>query len=251
MRFKGKRVLVTGGARGIGAGIAKAFVEEGATVAINARTDASIATRCEADGIDYLRVPGEIGPREACFDVVNRAVDALGGLDVLVANAGIFNEVLFEDVTQEEFDANITVNLAGVFFCAQAAMPALKESQGNIVAIASDASIISYSGAPAYCAAKGGVTSLVRSLAVGYAAHPVRVNSVCPGNVETEMLLQSAAASGDAEGYLRQARGRAPARRMGVPREVAAAVLYLASDDAGYTTGVSLPVDGGGIAGFD
>lgn len=251
MRFIGKRVLVTGGARGIGAGIAKAFAAEGATVAINARTEGSIVARCEHDGIDYIRVAGEIGPRTDCFDMVNRAIDALGGLDVLVANAGIFNEIPFEEVTQDEFDANISVNLGGVFFCAQAAMPALKQSKGNIVAIASDAAIISYSGAPAYGAAKGGVTSLVRSLAVGYAAHPVRVNSVCPGNVETDMLLASAQESGDADGYLQQARDRAPARRMGVPHEVAAAVLYLASDDAGYTTGVSLPVDGGGIAGFD
>ncbi|MEQ9488148.1 MAG: SDR family oxidoreductase [Alphaproteobacteria bacterium] len=251
MRFKDKRVLVTGGARGIGAGIAKAFADEGATVAINARSEATMAERCEKDAVSYLCVAGKIGPRDACFDMVNRAVEGLGGLDVLVANAGIFNEVPFEDVTQEEFDDNISVNLGGVFFCAQAAMPALKQSKGNIVAIASDAAIISYSASPAYCAAKGGVTSLVRALAVGYAAHPVRVNSVCPGNVETDMMRQTAAESGDAEAYLQQARGRAPARRMGTPAEIAAAVLYLASGDAGYTTGVSLPVDGGGIAGFD
>lgn len=251
MRFTGKRVLVTGGARGIGAGIARAFAGEGASVAINARSNASLEARCEADGYDYTCIAGELGPRDACFDVVERAIKALGGLDVLVANAGIFAEVPFEEVTQQEFDANMSVNLGGVFFSAQAAMPALKESKGNIVAIASDAAIISYSASPAYCAAKGGVTSLVRALAVGYAAHPVRVNAVCPGNVETEMLLDAAAETGDPEAYLKQGRERAPARRMGVPREVAAAVLYLASDDAGYTTGVSLPVDGGGIAGFD
>ncbi len=243
--------MITGGARGIGAAIAAAFRDEGARVAINARSEASIEACRHAQGHDYLGIVGEVGRREACFDVVERAAAALGGLDVLVANAGIFAEVPFEDVTQEELDTNMSVNLGGVFFCAQAAMPALKQSQGNIVAVASDAALISYAGAPAYSAAKGAVVSLVRSLAIGYADHPVRVNCVCPGNVDTDMLRQSAAADPDPDGYLEEAKTRAPMRRMATPEEVAAAVLYLASDQAGFTTGVALPVDGGGIAGFD
>lgn len=251
MRFLNKRVLVTGGARGIGAAIAAAFAESGARVAINARTESSIEACRQAQGRDYLGIAGEIGQRDACFAVVEGAVAALGGLDILVANAGIFAEVPFEAVTQEEFDANVSVNLGGVFFCAQAAIPALKESKGNIVALASDAALISFAGAPAYSAAKGGVASLVRSLAVGYASVPVRVNCVCPGNVGTEMIGQAAARRSDPDGYMAAAAKRAPMRRMASPEEVAAAVLYLASDEAGFTTGVALPVDGGGTAGFD
>lgn len=251
MRFNDKRVFITGGARGIGAAIAKAFVAEGAKVAINARSEASIEDCRQAHGHDYLGVAGEVGRRDACFAVIERAVDALGGLDVLVANAGIFHEVAFEDVTQEEFDANVTINLGGVFFCTQAAMPALKQSKGNIVAIASDAALISYAAAPAYSAAKGAVASLVRSLAVGYAEHSVRVNCVCPGNVETDMLREAAAHTDDPKGYMAAAGRRAPMRRMASPEEVAAAVLYLASDAAGFTNGVALPVDGAGTAGFD
>lgn len=251
MRFQDKRVFVTGGARGIGAAVAKAFVAEGATVAINARSAASLAACRRAHGHDYPEIVGEVGRREACFAIVAQAVDALGGLDVLVANAGIFREVPFEAVTQEEFDANVTVNLGGVFFCAQAAMPALKASRGNIVAVASDAALISYATAPAYSAAKGAVASLVRSLAVGYAGVPVRVNCVCPGNVDTDMLRQAGTGTADPEGYLDAARRRAPMRRMASPEEVAAAVLYLASDDAAFTNGVALPVDGAGTAGFD
>ncbi len=243
--------MITGGARGIGAAIAAAFRNEGARIAINARSEDSIEACRQAQGHDYLGIAGEVGPREACFDVVERAVAALGGLDVLIANAGIFAEVAFEDVTQEDLDANMSVNLGGVFFCAQAAMPALKQSRGNIVAVASDAALISYAGAPAYSAAKGAVVSLVRSLAIGYAAHPVRVNCVCPGNVDTDMLRQSAAQASDPDAYLDDATARAPMRRMATPEEVAAAVLYLASDQAGFTTGTALPVDGGGIAGFD
>ena len=251
MRFLDKRVFVTGGARGIGAAVAKAFVAEGARVAINARSAGSIEACRQAHDHDYLGVTGEVGTREACFAVIAQAVDALGGLDVLVANAGIFRDVAFEDVTQEEFDANLTVNLGGVFFCAQAAMPALRQSHGNIVAVASDAALISYAAAPAYSAAKGAVASLVRSLAVGYAEHPVRVNCVCPGNVDTDMLQHAASQSPDPNSYQRAARDRAPMRRMASPEEVAAAVLYLASDAAGFTSGVALPVDGAGTAGFD
>ena len=186
IKFSGKRVFITGGARGIGAAIAAAFHDAGARVAINARSETSIEACRRAQGHDYLGIAGEVGTREACLDIVERAVAALDGLDVLVANAGIFAEVPFEDVTQEEFDRNMTVNLGGVFFCAQAAMPALRRSGGNIVAVASDAALISYAGAPAYSAAKGAVASLVRSLAIAYAAHPVRVNCVCPGNVDTD-----------------------------------------------------------------
>lgn len=251
MRFSNKRVFVTGGARGIGAGIARAFAEEGGTVAINARTEKSIDACRQSHSHDYIGIAGELGPRDACFDVVNRAIDALGGLDVLVTSAGIFEEVPFEEVTQEHFDANMSVNLGGVFFCAQAAMPALKESRGNIVALSSEAALISYSGASAYAAAKGGVSSLVRSLAIGYATHPVRVNCVCPGNVDTDMVRQAVQEAENPEAYLKFATERAPMRRMAHTQEVAAAVLYLASEGAGFTTGVSLPIDGGGVAGFD
>ncbi|MEM7172864.1 MAG: SDR family NAD(P)-dependent oxidoreductase [Pseudomonadota bacterium] len=251
MRFSGKRVFVTGGARGIGAAIAKAFSEEGAQVAINARTTASIEACRESHGQDYIPVPGQIGSRAACATVVENAVAALGGLDVLVANAGIFAQVPFEEVSQEEFDANISVNLGGVFFCAQAAMPALRESKGSIVAVASDAALVSCITAPAYAAAKGGVTSLVRSLAVDYAADGVRVNSVCPGNVETDMIRSMIEQSADPQEAAREAAARCPMKRMAQAEEVAAAVLYLASDSAGFTTGVALPIDGGGVAGFD
>jgi len=251
MGFADKRVFITGGARGIGAAVAKAFVGEGAKVAINARSEESIESCRRAHGHDYLGVAGEVGQRDACFAIIGRAVEALGGLDVLVANAGIFAEVPFEEVTQEEFDANVTVNLGGVFFCAQAAMPALRESKGNIVAVASDAALISYAAAPAYSAAKGAVASLVRSLAIGYASYPVRVNCVCPGNVDTDLLHEAAAQTSDPESYIKAAGDRAPVRRMAAAEEVAAAVLYLASSEAAFTNGVALPIDGGGTAGFD
>lgn len=251
MQFSGKRVLVTGASRGVGAAVARAFADAGATVAANARSRDAIDAIADAHGHSYTAIIGSVDSRDGCRDIVEQTAAALGGLDVLVANAGVFEDTPFEAVDQEAFDRTMAVNLGGVFFCAQAAMPHLLESGGNIVAVASDAGLISYAGAPAYSASKGGVVSLVRSLAIGHAARGVRVNCVCPGNIDTDMIRRAAAASGDETGYMKAAEARAPMGRMARPEEIAAAILYLASDAAGFTTGVALPLDGGGVAGFD
>jgi len=250
-RFNGVRVFVTGGARGIGAAVACAFHDEGARVVIGARSERSAHAFLAARGKErFAAATGDLATRDACHRVVGEAVARLGGLDVLVNSAGVFAEVPFEQVTQEHWDQTLAIDLGAVFFCTQAAMPALRASRGNVVNVASDAGLISYSGAPAYCAAKGGVVSLTRTLAFGY-AREVRVNCVCPGNVATDMIESAAAASSDPAAYLSAARERAPMRRMAEPEEVAQAILYLASEAAGFTTGVALPVDGGGVCGFD
>lgn len=251
-RFQGARVLVTGGTRGVGAAICDAFADEGARVAVNGTSAASIDRFLETrEAAPFVAAPGAIADRVSAFAVVDRAVEALGGLDVLCANAGIFAEIPFEAVDQAHFDETLAVNLGGLFFACQAAMPALRQSHGSIVATASDAGLISYAGAPTYAASKGAVVSLVKSLAVGYAEAGVRVNCVCPGNVDTDMMARSAERADDPAAYRAAAAARAPMRRMATPEEVAAAVLYLASPGAGFTTGVALPIDGGGVAGFD
>ncbi|MGA2342333.1 MAG: SDR family oxidoreductase [Steroidobacteraceae bacterium] len=248
--FARKRVLVTGGARGIGAAAALAFRARGARVAVGARSTASydaFAERPEANGV--LPAIGDIRTRAGAQAVVAAAVEALGGLDVLVNSAGVFAEVAFAEVTQEHWDETIGINLAGTFFCSQAALPALEAAAGNIVNVASDAGIVGYPDGTAYCASKGGVVNLTRAMAVELARR-VRVNCVCPGNVETDMIREAAAASPNAARYLERARERAPLRRMASPGEVAAAILYLASKEAAFTTGAALVVDGGGSAGF-
>lgn len=248
--FTGKRVLITGGARGIGAATALAFRSRGAQVAVGARSTASyeaFAVRADARGI--FPVIGDISDRAGAQAALRAALAALGGLDVLVNSAGVFAEVAIADVTQEYWDENLATNLGGTFFCSQAALPALAAAAGNIVNIASDAGLIGYPNGSAYSAAKGGVVNLTRAMAVELAGR-VRVNCVCPGYVETDMVLQAAAASGDPEHYLERARGRAPTGRMAKPEEIAAAILYLSSAEAASTTGAALAVDGGGIAGF-
>jgi NAD(P)-dependent dehydrogenase (short-subunit alcohol dehydrogenase family) len=248
--FTGKRVLVTGGARGIGAATAMAFLAQGAKVAIGARSAGSYESfAAAADSTDICAAIGDVSDQAGAKAVVDAAIRGLDGLDILVNSAGIFAEVAIGDVTQEHWNVTLATNLAGTFFSSQAALTALTASGGNIVNVASDAGLIGYPLGAAYSAAKGGVVNLTRAMAVELAPH-IRVNCVCPGNVDTDMLREAAEASGDAEGYLDRARGRAHTKRMITPQEVAAAILYLASSEAASTTGAALPVDGGGVAGF-
>ena len=249
-RFEGKRVIVTGGARGIGAAVAGAFHQEGATVVIGAKSQTSLDTFLEHNGTDRFHdVCGDLCSRETCHRFINEALRKLGGLDVLVNNAGIFEDVAIGDVTQAHWDETINVNLGGVFFCCQAALPALVETRGNIVNVASDAALTAYPPAPTYCAAKGGVVSLNRTLAYEF-AQSVRVNCVCPGNVATDMLVKTASQTDDPEAYLSEANSRSPMNRMATPQEIAEAIVYLASDAAGFTTGIAMPIDGGGMIGI-
>jgi len=250
-RFEGKRAIVTGGARGIGAAIAVALHREGATVVVGAKKQRSLDSFLDSHPSERLfGLAGNLFSRETCHTFVGGAVRKLGGLDVLVNNAGIFEDVAIGDVTQAHWDETLNVNLGGVFFCCQAALPVLIETRGNIVNMASDAAMTAYTPAPTYCAAKGGVLSLSRTLAYEF-ARTVRVNCVCPGNVATEMLEKTAAQSNDAESYLTAAKNRAAMKRMATPQEIASAVLYLASDGAGFTTGLAMPIDGGGMIGSD
>jgi len=248
--FSDKRVLVTGGARGIGAATVAAFLAQGARVAVGSRSTASYESFAAAiDSPDICAAIGDVSDQAGAKAVVDAALRGLGGLDILVNSAGIFAEVAIDDITQEHWNATLATNLAGTFFTSQAALAALTASTGNIVNVASDAGLIGYPLGAAYSAAKGGVVNLTRAMAVELASR-VRVNCVCPGNVDTAMLREAAEASGDREAYLARARARAHTQRMITAQEVAAAILYLASSEAASTTGAALPVDGGGVAGF-
>lgn len=249
--FTGKRVLVTGGARGIGAATVRRFLEEGATVAIGARRAASVDALCHelGDGARVVAAPGPLEDRASCAAVVEAAVAGLGGLDVLVNAAGVFEELPFEAVTQAHWDTTFGVNAAGTFFTLQAALPHLEASGGNAVNLGSDAGLIGFPPSSVYSGAKAAVVNLTRALALELAGR-IRVNCVCPGNVATDMIDAAAEASGDREAYLAAARARAPMGRMARPEEVADAILHLASPRAGFTHGAILSVDGGGVCGF-
>ncbi len=250
MDFSDKRILVTGGTGGIGAAAVTAFRDAGARVAVGSRSRERFdALAAEIGGDGLVPAIGNLDSQAACTRVVDQAVDALEGLDVLVNAAGVFEEVAVDDVTQDHWDRHMTLNIGGTFFCIQAALPMLRDAGGCIVNVASDAGLIGYPLGSAYSASKAAVVNLTRTLALELAGS-VRINCICPGNVDTDMIQRAAVASGDPDAYLARAHARAPMGRMATPAEAAGAVLHLASADASFTHGAILSVDGGGVCGF-
>lgn len=250
MDFTNKRVLVTGGSRGIGFAIARAFLAAGARVAINGSTAKSVDSAIEilGDRDRTTSAPGNIGIVADCELVVGAAIKAFGGLDILVNNAGVGAGRPIADCDEAMWDAHADVNLKGLFFCCRAAIPELRKSNGNIVNIASDAGLMGVPGITVYCGTKGGVVNMSRAMALEIAPD-VRVNCVCPGYVETDMIRSSNNRKPDPAAARQKMVDYAPLKRIGSPEEIAHAVLYLASDNARFITGTALAIDGGTTAG--
>jgi len=254
MDFSGRRVLVTGGTRGIGRATVEAFLAAGARVALNgksrATTDAAVA---ELDATNrVVAAPGDIGVVEDCRKVVEAAVEGLGGLDVLVNNAGAGKVASVEKTEEELWDRLLSINLKGAFFCTKFALPALKAAKGNVVNVASIFGIRGNGrGSAAYSAAKGGLVNMTRELAIEFGPD-VRVNCVCPGAVDTDMLqtIGRYVGLGDVDaGYSVMARAT-PLKRVARPEELANVILFLASDQASFVTGSVYVADGGAHAGI-
>ena len=250
MDFKDKRVLITGGSRGIGFGCAQAFLENGARVAINGKTEQSVSAAIEKldSGDRLVAAVGDIGTVAGCELAVKTACDAFGGLDVLVNCAGIGAGRPIADCDEAMWDAHVDVNLKGTFFCCRAALPALRKSRGNIINIASDAGLMGVPGITVYCASKGGVVNMTRAMALEVAPD-VRVNCVCPGYTDTDMIRLSVKKKPDPEAAWQKMIDYAPLKRIATPAEISQGVLYLASFEARFITGIALPIDGGSTAG--
>ncbi len=248
--FTDKRVLVTGGTRGIGRAIVEAFLKAGARVAINGSTNNTTDKAInELDaGDQVVAAPGSVGSIAACESIVAAAVDGLGGLDVLVNNAGIGGGGPVEDTKEEIYDRVMDINLKGVYFMTKHAAPHLRESGGNIVNVSSVMGIVGAPYGSIYGASKAAVLSLTRSHALEFGS-AIRVNSVVPGGVDTDMLrgLATKIADNVEAGYKILSKDTAAQHRIADASEIAGPVLYLASDLASFVTGATHVVDGGEV----
>jgi meso-butanediol dehydrogenase/(S,S)-butanediol dehydrogenase/diacetyl reductase len=234
MRLDGKVALVSGGASGIGAAVSERFVDEGATVVPCDLTPIDGGVVCDVRDVD------------ACRAAVAETVTRHGRLDVLANVAGVAAGNRIEAVTPDEWRRVIDINLTGTFLLSQAALPALLETQGTIINMASLAGVHAAPYNAAYCASKGGVVMLTKSMAMELAKTGVRVNAVCPGAVDTP-LLGNFVLPEDADFDLLM-RSMSPTGQLIDPAEVAAAVAYLASTDAASVNGATLVIDGGASA---
>jgi NAD(P)-dependent dehydrogenase (short-subunit alcohol dehydrogenase family) len=249
-----RAVLITGGAGGMGRAIAARFLADGDTVMLADRTDDALAQAAAQLG-DVQTVTTDVTVVDDCERMVAATVEQLGGIDVMVCTAGVWVEGPTADMTEEQWDLTIDVNLKGTFFACRFAIPALVASRGSIVAISSDYGLVGGPGAAIYNASKFGVNGIVKSLALELAPHGVRVNSVCPADVETPMLAGQARdyGGGDEAGYLAALKATLPQgerARFIRADEIASAVAFLASDQAAPITGVCLPVEWGVTAGY-
>ena len=244
--------LVTGAASGIGRGIALRLAEMGCTVVgldKNAEGAAATAATIAQAGRRSLAIACDVTSRDSCRQATEESICSLGRIDILCNNAGIVVRKDVAALEESEWDAVLDVTLKGVYLLSHEVLPhMIRQGSGVIVNTGSGWSLKGGPKAAAYCAAKAGVVNLTRSMAIDYGKHNIRVNCVCPGDVDTPMLAGECRQLGESrQEFMKEAANR-PLSRVGTPEDVANAVLFLASDMATWITGAALVVDGGGLA---
>lgn len=251
MRLAGKVALVTGAGAGIGRAIVLAFVREGAqVVAVDIDNAALERLAIELRGEPLHVVPADVADPGAAERTVRELAAERSRLDVVVTAAAISVGKQLADTSVEEWERVFAVNVTGTFLWFKAALPEMvARGGGALVAIASQLAIAGARNTASYAASKGAVISMVRSIAVDYADRGIRANAILPGATETAFLERSFARASDPAAARERARVRHPLGRFARPEEIAAAAVYLASDDGAFVTGIVLPVDGGWLAG--
>lgn len=238
-RFDNKRVIVTGGSRGIGAACVRLFAKEGARVAFIYLKSENEAAQISKETGAYA-IKGDISERACAAEAIKRALDKLGGVDVLVNNAGISQFRLFDEISDGDWDRMIETDLSGVFRVTRAVVPIMiSRKSGSIINVSSMWGQVGASCESHYSAAKAGVIGLTKSLAKELGPSGIRVNCIAPGAIETDM---NASLDGDAIAAIAD---DTPLGRIGRPEEIAACAAFLASDDASFITGAVIPVNGG------
>ena len=252
LSLKGRIAMVTGAASGIGRGIALRLADMGAFVAvldIDETKGRETAAEIEAQGGEAVFLKFDVRSGADCRHAVDSIIERSGKIDILCNCAGIAIRKDIVDLTEDEWDLALDVTLKGIYLLSREVVPHMvRNSGGSIINIGSGWSLKGGPQAASYCAAKGGAVNLTRAMAIDHGKHNIRVNCVCPGDVETPMLLSECAQLGEGrEAFMREAANR-PLGRVGTPDDIANAVLFLASPMASWITGAALVVDGGGLA---
>lgn len=249
MKLDGKVAIITGAGSGIGRATAILFAQEGARVVVaDIVEEAGIETvaQIKANGAEAMFVRVDVSKSAEVENMVGTAVKTYGGLDILYNNAGLTIPAMVTETSEEVWDKSIDVNLKGVMLGCKYGIPEmLARGGGSIINTASMLGLVASPRQAPYCAAKGGVVLLTKQVAIDYAPHNIRVNCICPSEVNTPMHRHFVEASPDPEATRQRLLERIPLNRVAEPAEIATAALFLASDDSSYVTGVALPVDGG------
>jgi len=249
MRVKDKVALVTGAGAGIGKASALLLAKEGAKVAVGDFDAAAAEETTEMirkAGGEAIAVKGDVSVEADCAGMVEMTSAKWGRLDILCNIAGVVLGGILDKTTDRDWNASMDVNLRSIYLCSRHAIPLMKRSGGGVIVnMASVAGLMGVKNRAAYSASKGGVIALTKSMAIDYVEDGIRVNSICPGTVDSPSLKKRLEALGDPAAARRDFTARQPMKRFGQPEEIAYAVLFLSSDESSFITGTEIIVDGG------
>lgn len=248
-----KVALITGGASGIGRATAFLFAREGAAVLVadrNEQAGSSVAAEITQAGGRAVFEVADVTCAADCRRIVDRVIREFGRVDILFNNAGIIRRATILDLSEEDWDRVMAVNVKSIYLLSREAIPHMRQQGGGtIINTASGWGLTGGAKAAVYCASKGAVVLLTKAMAVDHGPHNIRVNCICPGDTDTAMLRNEATQLGEADDRFLAEAAKRPLGRVGSPEEIARAALYLASDASSFVTGTALVVDGGGLAG--
>jgi NAD(P)-dependent dehydrogenase (short-subunit alcohol dehydrogenase family) len=251
--LQGKTAIVTGGASGIGRATARLLAREGAAVAVadlNEIGGQAVVNEIKEAGGQAVFVYCDVSQSADCRKVVEETIATFGGLDILFNNAGIIRRADVLETTEAEWDQVMGVNVKSIFLMSKYAVPHMAAGGGgSIINTGSGWGLVGGGNAVSYCASKGAVVNMTRAMAIDHGPQNIRVNCICPGDTDTEMLRNEARQLGEPDEVFLSGAAERPLQRIGTPEDTAQAVLYFAGDASSWTTGAVLVVDGGGLAG--
>jgi NAD(P)-dependent dehydrogenase (short-subunit alcohol dehydrogenase family) len=248
-RLTNKTAIITGAGTGIGRAIARAFIREGARVALVGRRKEPLESLLQEAGESALMLAGDVSRQTDIDRILAEAVARFGGVNVLINNAGILHIGTAEQINEAQWDETFAINVRGLWLLSRAVLPGMRKAGGG--SIVNVASVLGVNGArnrACYAASKGAVVLLTKCMAIDHGADNIRVNAICPSFVETDLTAEVIRKAPDPAAVRRERIGVHPIGRLGQPEDIAGLAVYLASDESAWVTGATMPVDGGYLA---